>query len=67
MEEMGVLQAAQQLKTLQQKPTRWRPPSHKAKAEPIDLVATRVSKRIRGQPIEAAVQVGTKANQPLYL
>lgn len=57
MEEMGVLQAAQQLKTLQQKPMRWRPPNQKKKAEPVDLVATRVSKRIRGQPIEATVQV----------
>lgn len=57
MEELGVLQAAQHLNELNrpQNTMRWRKPSV-AKPRPLlgELVATRASKRIRGEPVAAA-------------
>jgi hypothetical protein len=60
MEELGVLQAAQQLNQLNrpQNTMRWRKPSTaKPRPPPSELVATRASKRIRGEPVAAAAQV----------
>lgn len=51
LEALGIPEAAQQL--VPKKPMRWKQPSNKSRAAPVvDPVATRASKRIRGQPVD---------------